>query len=93
MTTYWKNVFTRAWTGSVALVFASTALYLSSWFVIAFFGWWLLVAPIFLKKICCQNCGKAINPQSTTLFGIAFNAGPSRENCVNCGSDLKSQPM
>jgi hypothetical protein len=62
MTTYRKNVFTWTWTGGVALVFVLAAIYLSNWFAIAFFGWWLLVAPIFLKKIYCLNCGEAIPP-------------------------------
>lgn len=91
MTTFTKNALTWMWTWGVALVFGVIMIELSNWFIIAFFGWGLLIAPIFLKRIICQKCRAVINLQWSAPLGLPFNSGPFRTNCTKCGSNLKTQ--
>jgi hypothetical protein len=91
MTTYRQNLLTWAWTMDIAFAVGAAALYISNWFFVLFFAWWLGCAPLFLKKITCSACGKAINMQQTSVLGLPYNAGPFRRNCAHCGSSLMEQ--
>lgn len=90
MTTYKKNLVTWAWTMSACFLFGLSALYISTWFAMLFFGS-IFCASLLLKRVTCAACGEPINMQRTRMPGLPFNAGPFRQVCANCGSSLKEQ--
>jgi hypothetical protein len=89
-TAYQKNLVAWACIMSLGFLFGALFMYASSWFMLPFFAV-VGVAPFFLNRIVCPNCGTPVTYQGT-IAGLRIRGGFIRKKCQQCGWDLRKNP-
>jgi hypothetical protein len=88
MTAYRRNQVVWTCIMMVSLTMGLLALYVSTWFLVPFFGM-VFVIPYVLAGIVCPKCGTAVTYQGT-FFGVRVKGGFIRKQCQQCGWNLNT---
>jgi hypothetical protein len=90
MNVYQKTMWAWICVAVAAAASGLSAMYVSGWFVLPFFGV-VFGGGFVLRRIECPKCGTAASYDGT-LAGRRFYGGFIHRNCRRCGWDLKKIP-